>query len=419
MSQTVFFLGSHPALSAAELWAYGERTGRLPAWDLSRLPVALLGSGVLPSPSVQPQLGGTTMIGTLRETFSAFPDPEAVLSNVPELRTEHQGKRVIGVSALPCPAEPGLASGDVAELAAQVRHFALALKASVGRKGTRVVFPPAKRSDLSTAQLLHNRLPKHGTALCFLVAPGRVDLVTIETIQDIEAYAQRDRGRPQADPGHGMLPPKVAQMLVNLSLVPPDGTVYDPFCGVGTIPMEAVLLGCNSMASDVSPKQVQRTRENLEWLRQYVPSGRPPGSPVRLFVHDVTKGAFPLDPGSVDAIVTEGWLGPARTSSPSPKQTEAAFQKVGALLARLLQSAKAVLKPGGRVVVTLPVFRLKKRLLSFPLETLRLAGYALEPLVPDPWRAHPLFRGSTRGTLVYGRPDAFVLREVVRMRRVR
>lgn len=44
--------------------------------------------------------------------------------------------------------------------------------------------------------------------------------------------------------------------------------VLDPFCGSGNILMEAVLLGCEVIGSDISEKAVEDTRANLIWLSQ-------------------------------------------------------------------------------------------------------------------------------------------------------
>lgn len=363
------------------------------------------------------------MSGTLRATLGVIPRPTDVLRLVPEILEPQNGKRLVGVSALPCPTTPTaeVSSSNFgrrnAELTEQVRRLAMELKRAIGMKGTRVVFPPASRSDFSTAQLLHNDLPRKGTALVFLVGPNCVDLVTIDSIQDIAAYARRDRGRPAADPGRGMLPPKVAQMVLNLALLPPGGTVYDPFCGVGTIPMEAALMGLTVIASDVSPTQVARTRANLEWLRVHAPNRMPLAPGARLFVHDMTKGVVPLGLGSVDGIVTEGWLGPPRTTAILPLDAANVFTKAGVLLAQLLHATEAVVRVGGRAVVALPAFRSKKRVFHFPLERLRARGWVLEPLVPEAWADHPLFRSGRPGTLLYGRPDAMVLREIARFRR--
>jgi len=59
-------------------------------------------------------------------------------------------------------------------------------------------------------------------------------------VQDFEDWGKRDYGRPEAEGHIGMLPPKVARMMVNLAQV---NYILDPFCGTGTILMEALTLG--------------------------------------------------------------------------------------------------------------------------------------------------------------------------------
>lgn len=49
----------------------------------------------------------------------------------------------------------------------------------------------------------------------------------------------------------GKLKPSIAHHLVK-TFVPVGGRVFDPFCGVGTIPFEAALNGRNSMGMDIS-----------------------------------------------------------------------------------------------------------------------------------------------------------------------
>ena len=80
-------------------------------------------------------------------------------------------------------------------------------------------------------------------------------------MQDIESYTKRDRERPKRDAKVGMLPPKLAQIIINLAAgqLPEEKlqnicdiplgepiprrllgqTVLDPFCGTGVILQEA------------------------------------------------------------------------------------------------------------------------------------------------------------------------------------
>lgn len=418
--RAVFLLGRHQALSAAEVFCHAERLGIQATWDLSRLPGALIGEGEFPPlAGVVRMLGGTIMAGSLRATFGTLPRPDEMLAAVPEILEPRQGKRLIGLSALALNPSEARGSGlPFPDLSVTIRALAMELKRAIGMKGTRVVFPPSRRSDLSTAQLLHNALPQAGTAVFFLVASQQTDLVVIEAIQDIEAYTRRDRGRPHADPGSGMAPPKLAQMLLNLSLVPAGGTVYDPFCGVGTIPMEAMGMGLSVAASDASAKQVQRTKENLAWFGRVFPAAVGPASVPTIFVHEITARTIPLAPNSVDVVVSEGWLGPVRNVPRVPQEAERVFTMVTELLDNLFSHTRTVVRKGGRLLIAVPAFRAQKRLLRFPLDRLRAKAWTPERLVSEEWRAHQTFREAARGTLLYGRPDAHVLREIVRFRKV-
>jgi tRNA G10 N-methylase Trm11 len=205
-------------------------------------------------------------------------------------------------------------------------------------------------------------------------------------------------------------------MLINLSLVPPNGTIYDPFCGVGTLPAEGALMGLTVVASDRSEEQIRRKKENLAWLVTVFPPSLRTSREARTFVHDLSKGPFPLPPQSVDAVVTEGWLGPARTTAPPPREAAGVFETAARLLSRLLQRAAPVLRPGGRVLVAVPAFRVKKRVLHFPFERVRAPWYTRESFAL-PRADHPLMREPAAGPLLYGRPDAIVLREIVRYRK--
>ena len=78
----------------------------------------------------------------------------------------------------------------------------------------------------------------------------------------------RDRGRPSVDHAAGILPPKIARTLLNLSLTHKgkDQTILDPFCGSGTIVNEALVSGFKAIGSDVSEQAIKDSQENVQWL---------------------------------------------------------------------------------------------------------------------------------------------------------
>jgi tRNA G10 N-methylase Trm11 len=420
MFSYAFVLGSHPALSSVEIQTYAQRAGLDVTFSLRALPRALMVSSSRPlsCAEILRQLGGTQYILRLVGTVSS-PSSDALLT---ALRDECARLPVLppllGISLLTTRKDITLRD---------LRAIGMGLKRALKRPGLRMVFPTSGPA-LSSAQLFFERFPEQGLATVLLDTGAAWDVGLVEAVQDIAAYARRDRERPGTNPGKGMLPPKVAQMLLNLSLVPPGGTVYDPFCGVGTIPMEALLCGHPVAASDGASSQVERTVRNLAWLQHtYRPAGGRPSA--KTFTHDIARYPSPLPATSIAAVVTEGWLGPARRYFPTPFAAEQTFQQVKHLAAAMLQNVRPALRPQATVTFTIPAFRAGKRLLHAPflaqvaepkwgrnrVDSFPPAAYILEHLVPSDWE-HPLFRESARGTLLYGRPAAVVLREIVRLR---
>jgi tRNA (guanine10-N2)-dimethyltransferase len=60
--------------------------------------------------------------------------------------------------------------------------------------------------------------------------------------------------------------PRKARCLVNLSGVRRGGRLLDPFCGTGSIPIEAALMGVRTLASDIDPAVVAGAARNVAAL---------------------------------------------------------------------------------------------------------------------------------------------------------
>ncbi|HYB04170.1 MAG TPA: hypothetical protein VED17_06900, partial [Nitrososphaerales archaeon] len=84
---------------------------------------------------------------------------------------------------------------------------------------------------------------------------------------DIAGFRDRDFSRPYQDPT-ATISPRLARTLVNLCGLPQGKTLVDPFCGLGTILQEGLLLGLNVVGIDISSSEVARCRENLDWFRR-------------------------------------------------------------------------------------------------------------------------------------------------------
>jgi tRNA G10 N-methylase Trm11 len=304
-----------------------------------------------------------------------------------------------------------------------LRELAMKIKKTLTLKGLRIVLPQSGTS-LSSAQIFNSQIPDKAIGIDLIqISENNYLLAQIEAVQDIDFYTRRDRERPATDPGKGMIPVKVAQIFINLSQASPDTEIYDPFCGAGTIASEALLMDFDVAASDISLKQVERTKANIDWLRDTFSGIVSSKRQVKFFGHDITK-PLPeiISTASLSAVVSEGWLGPAISRQPSAFEIENTFVRTQELLLSVLNSTYTALKSGARIVIALPAFRVDKRVIRAPFlqEDFRRflpRGYEIDPIVPQEW-SHPVFRESSQGMMLYGRPDALVLRDILRLKKV-
>lgn len=145
------------------------------------------------------------------------------------------------------------------------------IKRLLSKQGIRTRFLEGKDPvlGLSAAQILHE---PEVVELVLLPHNNATLICRTRTTQNIESWTTRDRGRPAGDHARGMLPPKVARIMVNLGLPPLSQRdkhttkLFDPFCGVGTIVLEAISCGVHSLGADLDEKVVVAAAANAYWL---------------------------------------------------------------------------------------------------------------------------------------------------------
>lgn len=62
------------------------------------------------------------------------------------------------------------------------------------------------------------------------------------------------------------MPAKLARCMVNLTKTKTNMLVFDPFCGTGSMLIEAALIGCRVLGSDIKRKMVEGTIQNLRYF---------------------------------------------------------------------------------------------------------------------------------------------------------
>lgn len=274
----------------------------------------------------------------------------------------------------------------------EVMAAGLELKKRWRSRGSLRLVTPQSGTSLSAAQLLHNGLPGKGFELVVVQAKGQMAVGVTEQVQDIEAYASRDYGRPARSPKVGMLPPKLAQILVNTTSAP---LVADPFCGTGVVLQEALLLGRQVYGSDLAADMVAASRTNLEWL-----AGRHSNLPSWA-VEQADAGSW--TPPSGCAIVTEGYLGPAFSRLPRPDEVAAAQTELTKFYRRVLASWAKHLTSGAEVTLCLPSWRTAKAWADLPIiDELPDLGYTFRQ-----------FAQADSSQLRYARPDQIVGRRIL------
>src|SRR6185369_322411 len=122
-------------------------------------------------------------------------------------------------------------------------------------------------------------------------------------------------------------------------------TVLDPFCGIGTIVQEGLLLGFRMLGSDINKFAIKGSETNLEWFRNRYKIA--PGK-YSVEVADATSFAHLLASQKIAGIVTEGTLGPVYGQYPKPGEIEKNFANLQTLYTKAFGEFSKLLPSGGR-----------------------------------------------------------------------
>jgi len=279
----------------------------------------------------------------------------------------------------------------------QMNLLAPKLKNKLKIQGLSSRWVSSKKRILSSVIIRRNKLLKNGFELVFLFDSGKVFWGQTLSCQDFRAYEIRDFKRPVRDIERGMIPLRLAKIMLNLADKKKDNSqvILDPFCGFGTILQEAAELGYfNLIGSDDDKKVVDGTKENLEWFAALGAKFQ-----ANIFQSDVRKISQKIEHSSVDLIVTEPYLGPLKI-----KDWQSEVRKISNLYIASFKEFEKILKIQGRICIIFPAFLSSHRDLHFLpiLEELKRMG----------WEIQPFADGTQRGSIIYSRSDQFVHREI-------
>lgn len=228
---------------------------------------------------------------------------------------------------------------------------------------------PVKERELSSVTVDKNNLLKEGFELVLIVGRQGVYAARTLAIQDYESYSARDYGRPARDAESGMIPPKLAKMMINLAGKEKSDLFLDPFCGSGTMLQELILLGYNHLiGTDSSAKSIADTQANLDWLLSKYRL-KLEDYQIKLEQGDVAKLSAKVNYKTVFAIVTEPYLGSPKARFFRPEEIKKEISKLSELYLKAFAEFRKVLKDNGVIVIIFPVFRVGSQF--FYLEILK------------------------------------------------
>ncbi len=287
----------------------------------------------------------------------------------------------------------------------------------------RIVTPPPGKFVLDAPSIEKNNLLSKGGEIIVVADKEKVYWGKTKAVQNFHFYEARDYGRPARDMKIGMMPPKLAQIMLNLSKTDQNEAILDPFCGTGVILQEAYLMGLKTIiGSDKSNMAVDKARINMDWfvIQLEKSSMRPKTKiPPNLQIHqfDVTEISKKLPEASVSTIVTEGTLGP-RYSRRAPNNVEIDnnFRSLEKLYVNAFREFQKIIKRDGKIVITFPAYMTDKRELKLApfVDKIEKLGYNIIYLIENSiLKDNPSIALTNRGTIIYSRPDQMVGREII------
>ena len=221
---------------------------------------------------------------------------------------------------------------------------ALKLKKILVRHGRSVRVVENKDATLSTATSLHNGLSGKNERKIELIKVND-EWYKIIGVQDIEAYAKRDQARPARDAFVGMLPPKLAQILINLcGPLPKNATILDPFCGTGVVLQEAILMGYRAYGTDISEKMIDYSDRNMKYFN------------FKNFKVEVGDAVSFKWAEKIDAVACEGYLGKPMSMIPNEMKLKTQKQECKAIIIGFLKNLAGQIKTKTPVVIAVPAW---------------------------------------------------------------
>lgn len=417
MAKYGFILGKKPLLSLAEI---------LSVVDKKSLQTFEKNLAIIESDETEKEmrkklerLGGTIKIFSIEKQYDEFPDMDDLIEESVRIVTSRAQNKKYTLALEKIEIE--------AKNEEDLSKFLKTLKKRCAQEGVTTRYLESQGSN-STATFVYEDLLENGTEFVVAQMEKRVILGRTIAVQNIESYGERDYEKPFRDAKNGMLPPKLAQMMINLGrniTQKKDPIVYDPFCGSGTVLLEAMTQGMASIGSDASGKQVNGSHENIEWMYEKMTKQGIDTIKSIVFQQDIKilsqENFKSFDAPLPDLVVTESFLGPP-LNRPTPEQIANSQEIISELYVKTIERLALLQIP---IVIAIAAHRGPSGWIfnDAIMEAIKRHHYEVIPPLPN-WitkraTSAALLRDGLiphRQTLLYDRPDQSVAREIFRLK---
>lgn len=211
-------------------------------------------------------------------------------------------------------------------------------------------------------------------------------------VQDSGGFIIRDREKPFYSPDVGMLPPKLARIMTNLVKGSETQLIWDPFCGSGTVLMEALMLGYNLIGTDISVRSIKNSQGNIEWLINKLEID--PEKPYMLFerrgvagLHQ-TYASIPYNQRGTISFVGEPYLGPPIRKNLPPKKLYSIKKNVENIINDFIDKVEYIEKKNRGIVQSLvlviPIYKARNEWIPINI-TKEIRKLNKVGLVPPTW----------------------------------
>ncbi|MDD3145371.1 MAG: hypothetical protein PHV23_04640 [Candidatus Gracilibacteria bacterium] len=264
-------------------------------------------------------------------------------------------------------------------------------------------------TNLSSAQILGEKLVQSGTDYNFIFDFDKKYIGKTIWIQDIYNYSKRDFNKDR-DMQTGMLPPKLCQMMINLS---GGKNIYDPFVGLGTILIESILMGNKKVyGSDLNQTMVENSRNNINNFAKENHIVLEDSDFIKLNAKFINESNILLEK-EVDAIVTEGYLGEIMTQKNiSIERIEKQKESLLSIYDKFFLNLKNI-DYKGNLVVCFPFWEINSKYIYFE-EVYKIINEFcdIQKLFPDNFENIT----TKAGSLLYKREKQLVGREIFKLK---